>query len=144
MEASGIAKHPLHVRIYGEKLGDYQLVNSWWMARHGEILHEGFLPPLGVIVERDGEAVCALWCYQSFGVGVCFLEYPLTRPGLSFPEARAVMSCALESIIVVAKESGDFCFFKAFPQTDSMIRILRSFGFEICTPDKRGLCLQRE
>lgn len=133
-----------HVRIYGEKLGDYQLVNGWWSERHGEALHEGLLPPLGIIVEMEGEAVAALWCYECFGIGVCFLEYPITRPSLSFAAARQSMGMALEAVIRVAKSHGDFSFFKAFPQTDSMIRCLRSFGFEICTPDKRGLFYQRD
>lgn len=134
----------LHARVYGERLGDYQLVNGWWTARHGEPLHEGLLPPLGVMVEADGEAVAVLWCYECFGIGVCFLEYPITRPNLSFSLARRSMAVALEACIRVAKSHGDFSFFKAFPQTDSMTRCLRAFGFQICTPDKRGLCYQRD
>ncbi len=134
----------LQVRIYGEKLGDYQLVNSWWNARHGESMHEGLFPPLGVIVESDGEAVAALWCYEAYGIGVCHLENPVTRPGLSFGEARRAMGFAIEACVLTAKAHGDFTFFKAWPQTDSMIRCLRMFGFEICTPDGRGLYLIRE
>ena len=140
-----VAKTPLlKVRIYGERLGDYQLVDSWWFTRHNEHLHEGLLPPLGIVVESDGQAVAALWCYEAYGIGVCHLENPVTRPGLSFGEARRAMGWAIEACVTCAKAHGDFTFFKAWPQTDAMIRVLRMFGFEICTPDGRGLYLIRE
>ena len=118
----------LQARLYGEKLGDYQVVSGWWEDRHGEPLAETILPPLGVIIE-DGQGPCAaLWCYECFGVGVCFLEFPISRPKLSFGSAMQAFEMAVEGCIRVAKLHGDFSIFQGYT-LPAIARALRSIGF---------------
>jgi hypothetical protein len=97
---------PLTARVYGLKAGDYQLVNGWWKARHGRDFIETLLPPLGVIVERGSEPVAAIWAYESCGIGVAFLEYFITRPGLAFRAVSNAFGYCLKSIEFILKERG--------------------------------------
>lgn len=119
---------PLTARVYGLGLGDYQLVNEWWKRHHRHDLPETLLPPLGVIVERNSEPVGALWCYESFGVGVCFLEWPCSAPGLGVKEAARVFGFAVEACIALAKTHGDFAIFRC-STIPAIARVLPSLGF---------------
>lgn len=149
MEADAPKEPQFQVRIYGEKLGDYQLVSGWWEARHGEPLPETILPPLGVMVERDGEPVAALWCYESFGVGVAFLEMPVTRPGLSVGASVAALSLAVDACVLTAKahakrDGGDVCLFKCYT-LPGIGRILPRFGFVSSGREEmQGFILRRD
>jgi hypothetical protein len=92
---------PLNARAYGIAVGDFQTVAAWWWARHGYPFPEILLPPLGVVVNRGHEPVAALWAYQSVGIGVAFLEFAITRPGLSLREAHAAMGFALMAVELI-------------------------------------------
>lgn len=119
---------PLTARVYGLAAGDYQLVNQWWERHNAHALPETLLPPLGVIVERDGQPVGALWCYESFGIGVCFLEWPCSAPGLGMKEAARVFGYAVEACITVAKAHGDNSIFRC-STLPAIARILPRLGF---------------
>lgn len=119
---------PLQVRLYGTQVGDYQMVSGWWQAHDKGDFYETLLPPLGVIVSRGGVDVGAMWCYECFGIGVCFLEYALSAPGLSLHESQAHLSFAIESLVTMAKEHGDFSIFRCHT-TPSIARILPGMGF---------------
>jgi hypothetical protein len=96
----------LRARAYGRK-GDYQMVADWWAVhRDGDMFVETILPPTGVIIELNGEPVGALWCYQALGIGVGFVEFPVTRPGLSMREAGVVLATAVDAIAAIVKPDG--------------------------------------
>ena len=142
-------KEPLQVRMYGEAVGDYQTANDWWQSRHGEPLAETVLPPLGVMVERDGKPIAALWCYESFGIGVAFLEMPLTRPGLSVREAMQALSLAVEACVRIAKAhakegGGDVSLFKCYT-LPGIAHVLPRLGFVKATREPmQGFILRRD
>ena len=115
-------------RLYGEKLGDYQLVSSWWRRHNADDLPETMLPPVGVIVEECGTPLGALWCYESFGIGVCFLEWPCTAPGLGPSKSLAVMKEAIDACIVAAKAHGSFSVFRC-STLPAIARLLPKLGF---------------
>src|SRR5688572_28477342 len=83
---------------------DWPMVELWWSAHTSEraIVPE-MLPPVGVVVERDTEPVAALWCHLSAGVGIAFLENPVTRPGLTLAEASRAMKYALGTIEAICE-----------------------------------------
>jgi hypothetical protein len=97
---------PLQGRLYGEKAGDWQEVSSWWEGRGG-MFAETILPPLGVIVERGGERLAAMWCYESFGIGVAFLEFPCTKPGLPPGLAARALAWAENAIVTILRAGGE-------------------------------------
>lgn len=91
------------VRGYGEKVGDYQMVSSWMEGRGMGRLLENLLPPTGVVVECDGEAVAASWLYLCYGIGVGFWEGLVARPGISLEMARAACGHCLGALKAIAK-----------------------------------------
>lgn len=119
---------PLTARVYGLKAGDYQVVNSWWRRHNESDLPETMLPPLGVMVEQDGKPIVALWCYECFGIGVCFLEWPCSRPGLDRKQATEAFGYALKACIALAKSHGDYSVFRCSTLAP-IARVLPKFGF---------------
>jgi hypothetical protein len=122
----------LRARFYEQD--DLPLLQAWWSSRHGEDLPVALLPPLGVVVEdAGGEAIGMLWCYESYGVGVAWLEYPVTRPGLTLKQAWAVLAMAAAACM---RYAGHHCDpparYKVFRvATPSPIaRLLRRLGFQ--------------
>lgn len=92
------------VREYGTKSGDWQMVSEWWVAHTSErSLVETFLPPVGIIVERDGEPVAAVWCHLSAGIGVAMLESPVTKPGMSMAESSEAMDTGIRAIEAICR-----------------------------------------
>lgn len=98
-------KPPLFtVREYGTATGDWQMVAAWWASHTAErAIVETLLPPVGVVVERDGEPVAACWCHLSAGIGIAFLESPVARPGLRLSETTAALGTALEAIEAICR-----------------------------------------
>jgi hypothetical protein len=113
---------------------DYPTINAWWQSRHGALsdFPSPLLPPLGVVVEEEGEPVFALWCYESFGVGVAFLEYPVSRPGRTAAQTKEAFAEALRGITALAgkrcEPPGEYRVFRAVPGV-SLCRGMRALGF---------------
>lgn len=76
-----------------DRAGDMPMVVAWWEGHNRPPVPVEVLPKLGVVVFRDTtrEDLAALWLYMDNSVGVCFLERAVTRPGLSFKEARGAL-----------------------------------------------------
>jgi hypothetical protein len=114
---------------------DYETANRFWRARHGELgdLPAGMLPPLGVVVECPTGPLFFLWAYECFGVGVCFIEYPISDPLNSWELSRECFRFALRSIIALAGKAcippGDYRVFRAMPSA-TLFRAMSGMGFE--------------
>lgn len=120
---------------------DYPLANEWWRARHGQLsdLPAGMLPPLGVAVEEAGKPLCFLWAYESYGVGVCFIEWPVSDPGNGMEISRRAFQQAVTAIIALAGKRcippGEYKAFRAMPSL-SLFRAMRDMGFNREYPDE--------
>jgi len=98
-------KHALTIRQYGEGVGDFQMVSGWLKGHDEEDrFTEVFLPPVGVIVEDAGEPVAVCWMYLAAGIGVGFIEWPITRPGLGLKRAKAALGAAFGALELIAKQ----------------------------------------
>ena len=91
------------VRPYGEGLGDYQRLCAWREAHEVPALQETIIPPLSVFAVLDGEPVAFASCYQSYGIGVCFLDWLTTRPGLDAAHAREALRHVINGIAECTK-----------------------------------------
>jgi hypothetical protein len=123
----------LQSRLYNPER-DCAMVSEWAEDHRRTPFAKELLPPLGVVVERDGEPVAALWCYMSVGVGIGFLEWPVTKPGLSMRESKAAMKFAVEAIIEAARVH-DYHLFRVFT-LPGIARVLRSEGWHSEGPDR--------
>lgn len=108
---------------------DWPLVSSWWDSHsHGSVLHEQLLPPLGIIVEHDSIPVCGCFLYMAASIGVCWLEYPVSRPGLKLHEAKEAFHMAVQALEKCAKENDyGIMFAHTLP---AIAHVMRSFGFQ--------------
>jgi hypothetical protein len=127
----GFDMEGLRARHYEQD--DLPLLQTWWSSHHGDSLPWGLLPPLGVVVEdANEEAIGMLWCYECYGVGVAFLEFPVTRPGLTMKQAGAVMAVAVMACMQTAgKECVPPAHYYAFRVATSspIARFLGRLGF---------------
>lgn len=125
---------------------DYPLANEWWRSRHGQLsdLPAALLPPLGIAVESDGKPCCFLWAYESYGVGVCFIEWPISDPDNGLEFSRRAFQFALTAIIALAGKQcippGEYNVFRAMPSL-SLFRAMRDMGFSREYPDEHVPCI---
>lgn len=116
------------VRPYGEGIGDYQMISEWRRVHKAPELPETIIPPLAIIAECDGEPIAFACCYQSYGIGVCFLEWLTTRPGLRALQAREALAHVIGGIEACTKDTHGLMFGYAPGQ---IARESSRFGFKV-------------
>jgi hypothetical protein len=100
-------------RPYGEKAGDFQLVEEWGKS-HGSVhFVETLLPPVGLMVEDDQGPIAVAWLHLSAGIGVGIVEHLFTRPGLDFKRAGDAVGYLVGCLKEVAR-SHDYGVLMAF------------------------------
>jgi hypothetical protein len=117
------------VRPYGEGIGDYQMISEWRQAHKVSPLPETIIPPLAMVAEHEGIPTAFACCYQSCGIGVCFLEWLITRPGLTAMQAREALGHVIGAIEACAKESDYGLMFGYAP--GNIARESSRFGFKV-------------
>ena len=114
---------------------DHAFLREWWEAHApGTEFPVGILPPLGVLVVDGDGPVAALWCYESYGVGVAFLEFAVSRPGLSAAAAAAAFQAAADACVKLAGQlvvpPGEFRVFRCFT-LPAIARVLGRSGWTV-------------
>ena len=133
LQTRGFDLEGLTVRGYGAGVGDFQMVEGWWKFHCTKPFSETVLPPLGVVVE-DAQGPCAaLWCYESFGIGVGSLENPVTRPGGTVRQSSNWMAMAVMACMTLSgkgcEPAGEYTLFRAMTPHAGIARILKKMGF---------------
>jgi len=113
------------VRAY--RAEDLALVSAWWQAHGQGEFSARLLPPVGVVAERDGAPAAACWLYLAAGIGVCWLEYPVSRPGLGLGEAKAAFADVVAALEDVAR-AHDYGVMIAHTLAP-IARVMRGLGF---------------
>lgn len=131
----------LPVRPYSPET-DAATLEEWHRVHERAPWLPQFLPPLGVVVEdEDGKLLGACWLHLSVGLGLGFLESPVSRPGLSLSEAAAVFRFALGALVTAARvHNYNVLVAHTLP---GIARFLKSCGFVDGDPKlKKTLTLQ--
>ncbi len=116
------------------EITDIPTLSDWWQARHGALADfpVEMLPPLSVIVEDEEGPCFFISCYESFGVGVAFLEYPVSRPGMTPRQTRDAAAFGIAAIKELAGKRcnppAEYVVFKAVP-SESLFRAMSGMGF---------------
>lgn len=106
---------------------DMPMVSEWWGDHgHGEF-PASLLPPVGVVAEQEGEPIAACWLYMAVGVGVCWLEYPVSKPGLSVRAARTAFAALVGALEDIAR-THDYGLMMAHT-LPPIARVMEGFGF---------------
>lgn len=122
-----MGKHLFQLRFFDAE-ADYEMVADWF-ACHGEMAPlAAVLPKLGVVCEMDGEAVAALWLYMDNSTGVCWAEYPVTRPKLKLSQTKAALTHLFNYLRMVAS-SNNYALMRV-TTIKPIARFLEKMGFK--------------
>jgi hypothetical protein len=109
------------------------LINEWSRAAEMPGLNEAVIPPLGVVVSDGIGPASAMWCFECYGVGIAYLEYAVTRPGLEWTHAANVLGVAACFLMSSAGRSveppGEYHTFRGCGRLANF-RVLKRLGFE--------------
>ena len=108
---------------------DFPMVDAWHKLHGGRGLNVALLPPVGVVVHMNGEPVACVFMHLSVGVGVAFLEDPVSRPILTVAESKAAFAHALPLLEKIALENDYGIFLVNTPP--AIGRFLETQGFTI-------------
>lgn len=108
---------------------DAEMVSAWWRS-HGEgAFPLALLPPCGAVIEIGGKPVAACWLYMAVGVGVCWLEWPVSIPGLSMAESKLAFSKLVDAMDMLAGGHGyPLMMAHTLPP---IARIMKGMGFQV-------------
>lgn len=95
----------LQLRMF-DRDKDHALLVEWCNAHGGEVTAAHLLPPLGVVVQQDGEDAAMLFLYYALSAGVCFVDCAATRPKLSLKESIACFDVAIGYLKSEAHHNG--------------------------------------
>ncbi len=75
---------------------DYELLNDWSWEHGKPPPPQTMLPMLGAVAQKDGEDIALLFLYMDNSVGVCWAEYPTTKPALPLKDSVSALLHLLE------------------------------------------------
>lgn len=112
---------------------------EWRKARGMAELPDAIFPRLGVVAVLDGVDSAAAWLYQDNSVGVAFMEWIVSRPGLSLAESRACFARISDAFRDEAKAIGYGLILAHGPH--AIARIAVGMGWQDIGHEGRGIAL---
>jgi len=94
---------PIYLLREFDAANDYPVAVEWWTAHQTTKapLRE-MLPKLGLVASNEhGDPHAFAWLFMDNSVGVCFVEFPVTKPGIGLRRARL----AFDAILFGLKEA---------------------------------------
>ena len=85
---------------------DYSTLTKWWTDWEFGVVPKECLPPDGVIVEVDGEPVCAGGLYIGVGTQFAFMEWIVTDKNADPRTTHKCLKECIDSIIKLAESKG--------------------------------------
>lgn len=85
---------------------DYAILVEWWKQWEFGVVPKECLPPAGIIVENDGEAVCAGGLYIGEGTQFGFMEWIVTDKKADQRLVHKSLKECIDSIMLMAKNKG--------------------------------------
>ena len=85
---------------------DYITLTKWWTDWEFGVVPKECLPPDGVMVEVDGEPVCAGGLYIGVGTQFAFMEWIVTDKNADQMTTHKCLKECIDSIIQLAKSKG--------------------------------------
>lgn len=84
---------------------DYAMITAWADSRPHTVggFDPGFAPPCGIIIERNGIPEMCAFLYMPVGIGVAFVDFVFTRPGVSLAKALETFAFCSGLLCAVAK-----------------------------------------
>ena len=116
----------LKLRPYSPK--DYDMVSEWWRAWGWPVIPPESLPEYGVVVESDGQPVCAAWVYRT-DTNICLLEWFISDRRASKAKRKGSVELLIEGGKQLGRALG---YTKVFSnvRNQSLIKKLENSGMQ--------------
>jgi len=95
----------MHVRLW-DRDRDYDTLVEWWNEWEFGIVPKECLPPAGIMVENNGEAVCAGGLYIGEGTQFGFMEWIVTNKQADQRLVHKALKECIDNIMALAKDRG--------------------------------------
>lgn len=82
------------------------MVAGWRKGHDMPDVPPAILPRLGVVAVIEGQDSAAGWLYMDNSVGVGFVEWLVTRPGLTLAESKGAIAAVLAALQGEARQNG--------------------------------------
>lgn len=79
--------------------GDYEMAREWCEAHGRSFIRIEWLPATGFVIRRDQEPVLFFWMFFDNSCPVAFVEWVISRPGMTAAETRAALLYAMDKPI---------------------------------------------
>lgn len=119
---------------------DESAMFAGWRKAHGMAeLPDSIFPRLGVVAVLDGVDSAAAWLYMDNSVGVAFMEWIVSRPGLTLAESRACFAFLVGSLRDEAKALGYGLILAHGPH--AVAKMALGMGFQDTGHEGKGIAL---
>ena len=112
--------------------GMLETFQPWWLARDEGEMTASILPPDGAVAIDETGPVAAVWMYRPVGCEVVFLDWMVTRPGISQATARKACRSVCRYMSHLALSEGKRHVF-ASVGCAAMAREAQNAGFRIAS-----------
>ena len=85
---------------------DYDTLVKWWKEWEFGVVPKECLPPEGIMVENDGEALCAGGLYIGEGTQFGFMEWIVTNKQADHRLVHKALKECIDNIMSLAKDRG--------------------------------------
>jgi len=92
----------MKTRLYSPE--DYATICEWWKGHKIGCVPAALLPKCGVLVEDEGELICAAWIYMDNSVGVAWMSWLTTKPKLTVKRCAKALEILMGAIEVLCNE----------------------------------------
>ncbi len=106
---------------------DYPELCSWWTAWGWAAFSQDCLSPTGIMIEKDGVNLCAVWVYKTDSA-VCWIENYISNKAISGAKRNAALDMLVLSAIEESKTMG-FRFAMSGIKHNLLARRLENNGF---------------
>lgn len=107
---------------------DYPTVAEWWKGHDWPPVPEQVLPKPGIIAERDGVPLGAVWLYMSNSNGVAMMEWLVVKPDIPGRQALAIIKALVEGVEIEAR-CGDYGVIFTSCKQPALAKIIERCGF---------------
>lgn len=83
---------------------DYDTLVKWWKQHEFGVVPREVLPPDGIIVEKNGEPICAGGLYIGVGTQFCFMEWIVGSKTADKRDLHKGIKLCIDAIMDVARE----------------------------------------
>ena len=116
-----------HNLRFFDHIKDYELMEDWSWEHGKPPPPREMLPSLGAVCERNGEPVALLFLYMDNSVGVCWAEFPTTKPAMPVKDSVSALLHLLE-FMKKAAAANNYGFMRVTTHP-AIARYLKKAGF---------------